>query len=413
MWERFRRHTPRFEGLEILKYIGPGFLVAIGFIDPGNWAANMAAGSRFGYALLWMITLSTVMLIVLQRNAARLGIVTGLCISEASAKYFKRWISIVFMITAMIAAMSTALAELLGAAIGLNMLFGFPLIPGSILVTMLVFVMIVSNSYKKLERWMIGFVSLIGLCFLYELQLIDISWTSTFTGWIQPAFPIGSIPILLSVLGAVVMPHNLFLHSEIIQSRRSVSGETVVPKHLKYEFFDTMFAMIIGWAINSAMIIAAAAIFYSRGIEVTELSQAHETLQPLLGHAAANIFGFALLCAGIASAVTAALAGGSIFAGVIQEPYNIKDIHSKIGVILTLAGGLLAIFFLSDPFQGLIWSQIALSVQLPWTIIALLILTSSKKIMGNYANSNASNLINWSIAGIVILLNVMLLVDSF
>jgi manganese transport protein len=409
--EILKKHSPRFEGL--LKYIGPGFLIAIGFIDPGNWASNMAAGSRFGYTLLWVITLSTVMLIVLQRNAARLGIATGLCISEAAAKYFKGWISIALMITAMLAAVSTAMAEILGAAIGLNVLFGFPLILGSILTTLLVLVMIFSNSYKKIERWMIGFVSLIGLAFLYELHITDVSWTQTLTGWVRPAMPLGSIPILLSVLGAVVMPHNLFLHSEIIQSRHGDDDdETIKKRQLKYEFVDTMFAMILGWAINSAMIIVAASVFYSHGIEVTELSQAEETLKPLLGHSAAIVFGLALLLAGIASAVTAALAGGSILAGSIQEPYNIQDIHSKIGVGVPLIGGLLIIFFISDPFQGLIWSQIVLSIQLPWTIVALLLLTSSKKVMGNFANSLSSNLVNWTVAAIVIFLNICLLIDA-
>lgn len=411
MFEILKKHTPKFEALEILKYIGPGFLVAIGFIDPGNWASNIAAGSKFGYSLLWIVTLSTIMLIVLQHNAARLGIVTGLCISEAASKYFHRWVSIVLLLTGMIAGISTSLAEILGAAVGLQMLFGLPLIVGSIFVTILVFFMIVSNSYKKLERWIIGFVSLIGLSFLYELYITDVSWSNALTSWVVPSIPMGSIPIMLSILGAVVMPHNLFLHSEIIQSRHwNLEEPAVKNRQLKYEFFDTIFAMIFGWAINSAMIIVAAAVFYSHGIEVTELSQAQATLKPLLGNSAAHIFGFALVCAGIGSSVTAALSGGSIFAGIAHEPFNIKDIHSKIGVIVTLLGGLIVIFFLTNPFQGLIWSQIVLSLQLPWTIITLLLLTSSKKIMGSYANSLLSKCVNWLIAVVVIFFNLMLLV---
>lgn len=409
----FKKHTLKLGGLEIFKYIGPGFLVAIGFIDPGNWASNMAAGSKFGYSLLWMITLGTVMLIILQHNAAHLGIATGLCISEAVTKYFKKWIGIGLMATAMIANISTALAEILGAAIGLNMLLNLPLIPGSIFVTIVVLVMVLSNSYKRLERWMIGFVALIGISFLYELTISDISWNPALIGWIKPTIPMGSIPILMSVLGAVVMPHNLFLHSEIIQSRQwNIAAETVKNRLLKYEYIDTIFAMILGWAINSAMIIVAASVFYSSGIEVTELSQAQETLKPLLGSLAANVFGLSLLAAGIASSVTAALAGGSIFSGIFQESFNVKDIHSKTGIAITLIGGLIAIFFISNPFQGLIWSQIFLSFQLPWTVIALLLLTSSKKVMGRHVNSVSSNIVNWSIAAIVIFLNIALLADQ-
>lgn len=408
------KHKPIPRSFEILKYIGPGLLVTVGFIDPGNWAANVAAGSMFGYKLLWMVTLSTIMLIILQHNAAHLGIVTGLCISEAATKYFKKAFSVFLLTTAIGAAIATALAEILGAAIGLNMLFGLPIIVGSILTVVFVTFMIVSNSYRKLERWIIGFVSIIGISFLYELTICDVQWTQAGTGWITPSFPMGSTPIIMAVLGAVVMPHNLFLHSEIIQSRQwNIADDAIKKKQLKYEFVDTFFAMGLGWAINSAMIIVAASVFFASGVSVTDLSQAQETLRPLLGNSAADVFAFALLCAGIASSVTAALAGGTIFAGIFKEPFQIKDPHSKMGVFITLFGALAAILFLQDPFQGLIWSQIILSIQLPWTIITLLLLTSSKKVMGKYANSIFSNVICWTIALLVFFFNALLLFDVF
>lgn len=408
------KHKPIPRSFEILKYIGPGLLVTVGFIDPGNWAANVAAGSMFGYKLLWMVTLSTIILIILQHNAAHLGIVTGLCISEAATKHFKKAFSIFLLITAIGASISTALAEILGAAIGLKMLFDLPLILGSLLTVALVLVMIISNSYRKLERWIIGFVSIIGLSFLYELTICKVDWVQAGVGWIEPNFPIGSIPIIMSVLGAVVMPHNLFLHSEIIQSRQwNLADETIKKRQLKYEFTDTFFAMGLGWAINSAMIIVAASVFFASGVSVTDLAQAKETLVPLLGNSAADVFAFALLCAGIASSVTAALAGGSIFAGIFKEPFQIRDPHSKMGVFITLFGALAIIFFLHDPFKGLIWSQIVLSIQLPWTIITLLLLTSSKKVMGKYANSLFSNILYWSIAGLVFFFNALLLVNVF
>lgn len=413
LWKKlFRQHSPRLGAFEILKYIGPGFLVTVGFIDPGNWAANVAAGSIYGYNLLWMVTLSTVMLIVLQHNAAHLGIVTGLCLSEASTKFFRKWTSKIFLVSAVFAAISTALAEILGAAIGLNMLFRIPLTIGATLSALLVIWMLFSNSYRKLEKWIISFVSLISLSFIFELILVKLQWSEALENWLVPSVPFGSIPIIMSVLGAVVMPHNLFLHSEIIQSRQwNLEGEKVITRQLKFEFTDTLMAMIVGWAINSAIILMAASVFHSHGVVVTELSQAQATLKPLIGDAAAIIFALALIFAGFSSSVTAAMAGGSIFAGIFQEPFDISDNHSRIGIMITIIGGLLLIFFIKDTFQGLIWSQIALSIQLPWTIFSLIFLTSSSKVMGKFANNKGNHILLWFIAAIVSFLNVVLLIQ--
>ncbi len=416
MWglEIFKKHAARLGGREILKYIGPGFLVTVGFIDPGNWAANVAAGSRYGYGLLWMVTLSTVMLIILQHNAAHLGIVTGLCLSEASTKHFKKWVSRTVLTTAVLASISTALAEILGAAIGLNMLFHIPLEIGASLTAAFVVFMLISNSYRRLERWIIGFVSLIGLSFLFELTLCDVQWAVSAKSFVIPSIPPGSLPIVMSVLGAVVMPHNIFLHSEIIQSRQwNLQDEKVIKKQLKFEFTDTLLAMIAGWAINGSMIIVAAAVFFSSGTIVTELAQAQETLRPLLGNAAAYVFAFALICAGLSSSVTAGLAGGSIFAGVFSEPFHIRDPHSRTGIVITIVGALIAIFLIRNPFEGLIWSQVALSIQLPFTIFSLIFLTSSKKIMGTHANSALDKTLMLIIGITVTFLNLWLLKNIF
>jgi manganese transport protein len=412
-WKRnSQKHSPRFGALEILKYIGPGFLVTVGFIDPGNWAANVAAGSAYGYTLLWMVTLSTVMLIILQHNAAHLGIVSGLCLAEASTKFFGKWTGKILLTSAVLASVSTALAEILGAAIGLNMLFRTPLVIGATLSAILVVWMLLSNSYRKLEKWIISFVSLIGLSFIFELVFVKLQWGEAFQGWLVPSVPSGSIPIIMSVLGAVVMPHNIFLHSEIIQSRQwNLEGEEVINKQLKFEFADTLTAMIVGWAINSAIILISASVFYSHGMVVTELSQAQATLKPLVGDAAAIIFALALILAGFSSSVTAAMAGGSIFAGMYQEPFDVSDSHSRTGILITIAGGLLLVFFISDPFQGLIWSQIALSIQLPLTIFSLIFLTSSAKVMGKYANTKINKIHLWLIFAIVSFFNIMLLIQ--
>jgi manganese transport protein len=403
-------HKPAHGLREILKYIGPGLFVTIGFIDPGNWASNIAAGSGFGYTLLWVITLSTIMLIILQHNAAHLGIATGLCLSEATTLHTKKWISKPVLSTAVMAAISTAMAEILGGAIALNMLFHIPVKLGALMVAILISYMLFSKSYKRIEKWIIGFVSIIGLSFIYELTLVDIPWREAATSWINPQIPHGSMLIIMSVLGAVVMPHNLFLHSEVIQSRQwNLENEKTIKKQLDYEFADTLFSMVIGWAINSAMILIAAATFFNHNVPVTELQQAEEMLHPLLGNSAALVFAIALLFAGIASCITAGIAGGSIFAGFYGEPYNMKDNHTRLGVIITFATALLLIFIIDNPFKGLIISQMVLCVQLPFTIFIQIYLTSSKKVMGKYVNTGRTKFILVLIGTIVVSLNLGLL----
>jgi manganese transport protein len=405
-------HKPAFGGLDIFKYIGPGLLVTVGFIDPGNWAANIATGSQFGYSLLWIVSLSTVMLIVLQHNVAHLGIATGLCLSEAATIYLKPWVSKSVLSFAVLASVSTSLAEVLGGAIALNMLFKIPIRIGAVLITIFVMIMLFSNSYKKIERWIIGFVSIIGLSFLYELFLVKVDWMQAGISWVKPSLPEGSILLIMSVLGAVVMPHNLFLHSEIIQSRQwNLQDEKIIKKQLRFEFADTLFSMIVGWAINSAMILLAAATFFTAGQKVDELQQANKLLEPLLGSNASVVFAVALLFAGIASSITSGMAGGSIVSGMYKESYDVKDNHSRIGIIISLAGALLLIFFIKDAFKGLILSQVFLSIQLPFTIAIQIYLTSSKKVMGKYANSRFLIGLLLAIGSIVTFLNLKLLFD--
>lgn len=403
-------HHPTQGGLEILKYIGPGLLVTVGFIDPGNWASNLAAGADYGYALLWMVTLSTIMLILLQHNVAHLGIATGLCLSEAAATYLPPTASKTVLGSAMLASISTSLAEILGGAIALQMLFGIPVRIGALLVLIFVLIMLFTNSYRLIEKWIIAFVSIIGLSFIYELSLVTIDWPAAAKAWVTPSFPQGSIVIIMSVLGAVVMPHNLFLHSEVIQSRQwNLSDDKVIKKQLRYEYVDTILSMVIGWAINSAMILLAASTFFVSGAPVSELQQADSLLQPLLGSNATIIFAVALLFAGIASTITSGMAAGSIFAGMFKEPYDIKDTHSRTGVILSLIVAFLIIILISDPFKGLIYSQMALSIQLPITVFTQVYLTSSEKVMGKFRNSTFTKYLLYTIGIVVTVLNLMLL----
>ncbi|MEI6455653.1 MAG: Nramp family divalent metal transporter [bacterium] len=411
---RRKDHKPRFGGLDILKYIGPGLLVTVGFIDPGNWASNIAAGSGFGYQLLWMITLSTIMLIILQHNVAHLGIATGLCLSEAATLHTPKYVSKTILITAMGASVSTSLAEILGASVALNMLFNIPIPAGAILTFAFVLIMLLTNTYRKIEKFIIAFVSIIGLSFLYELTLVHIDWVQAGIGWVKPTIPQGSIIIVMSVLGAVVMPHNLFLHSEIIQSRQwNLEDEKIIKRQLDYEMFDTLFSMIIGWAINSAIILLAAATFFSNKIPVGELQQAQSILQPLLGNFSSIVFAIALLFAGVASSITSGMAGGSIFAGIFGEPFDIKDNHSRLGVLISLALSLLIIFFIRNPYRGLIISQMVLSIQLPFTIFLQIYLTSSEKVMGKYKNKLRTTILLLITGGTVAYLNIRLLLSIF
>jgi len=404
------RHRPRREALAFLRYIGPGLLVTVGFIDPGNWASNVLAGAAHGYGLLWVVTLATVMLAVLQHNAAHLGIATGECLAEAATHHLRPAVSRFVLGSAVLAGVSTAMAEVLGAALGLSLLVPWlPYGAAAVLVLGVVLILLFANTYPRLEKWIIAFVSLVGLSFLFELALVDVAWGRVAAAWVVPRIPHGAMPLLMAVLGAVVMPHNLFLHSEIIQSRQwNVEDEAVIRRQLKFEFADTLFSMGVGWAINSAMIIVAAAAFFGRQ-SVTEIGQAQRMLGPLLGSGAGIVFALALFVAGLSSLVTAGLAGGSIFTGFFGEPYDIKDPHTRIGAAGTLIAATGLIYVVGDPLRGLIVSQMLLSMQLPITIVTQIRLTSSPAVMGKYANGPGLKVVLWTVAAVVIGLNVLLL----
>lgn len=396
-----------------MRAIGPGLLVTVGFIDPGNWASNMAAGSQFGYSLLWVVTLSTIMLTVLQHNAAHLGIVTGECLAESVTRHMPRFLSRFVLLTALAASVATVMAEILGGAIALQMLLGLPLRAGAVVVAAVSLVMLLTNSYMRVERWIIGFVSLIGLSFLFEIALVHVDWASAAVGWVAPTVPVGSPAIIVSVLGAVVMPHNLFLHSEIIQSQCiNECGDDVIVKRLRSEFVDTLFSMAVGWAINSAMVLLAASVFWNAGTPVTDLAQAACTLEPMLGAASSTVFALALLFAGVSSSITAGMAAGTISAGLAGEPYDVRDRHSSIGVVCTFLLAIASIFFVQDAFQGLVWSQVLLSLQLPITVFVLIWLTSSPRVMGKYANGVVLKATLMVIALIVTVLNAVLLLGA-
>lgn len=414
-WLQEQLFTVHQKGTEqvstLFRYIGPGILVTVGFIDPGNWAANLAAGAQFGYDLLWVVTISTIMLILLQHNVAHLGIVRGQCLAECAHEFLPKWLSYFVLSTAGLAAAATTLAEFIGAAIALKLIFGLPLLLGAVLTCLVCTALLLTNSYRRLERIIVGFVSLIALAYLVELWMVDVNWAAATQAWIDPVLPNQSMLVVLSILGAVIMPHNLFLHSEVIQSRQYNRQEPdLIRKQLRFEFLDTLFSMGIGWLINSAMIILAAATFFVSHVEVTELEQAEALLTPLIGPWAGVVFALALLFAGLASSTTAGMAGASIFAGMWGEAYDMKDFHTRLGLALTYVPAMVMILFVQDSFLALLYSQMFLSLQLPMTIFLQLYMTSSTKVMGQYVNHKITSLLLWSIGIFVTVLNIYLLI---
>lgn len=372
---------------QVASYLGPGFFVTVGFIDPGNWATNIAAGSEFNYDLLWVVTLSTGVLILWQHISAHLGIVTGRCLAEAVHEHTRLPAAVVYGATAMAACVATALAEILGAAIGLNVLFHVPLRLGAMLATGFVALMIWFQRYRSVEKLIVGFVSAIAFCYLIELYIVKPDWGEAAVHMVVPKLNPQSIVVAMGVLGAVVMPHNMYLHSEVIQNRHwQGRSDEETRRLLRFEFVDTLVAMLVGLAINAAMIVVAAAVFHRNGVHVTELTQAASTLKPLAGPLAGLLFGAALLFSGISSSMTAGIAGGTTFSGYVGRETKLESPWFRAGMVLTLLPACLLILAVHDTFRALIISQVCLSIQLPFTMLPLFLLTSSRRVMGKYAN---------------------------
>lgn len=412
----FLRFPKRFKrlNLELLRYLGPGFLVTVGFIDPGNWATNIAGGSEFNYSLLWVISLSTLMLIFLQHMSAHLGIVKGMCLAESCRANFSKGTNAVLGGSIMLACLATALAEFLGAAIGLTLLTGLPISVSAIAAGVFILYLVTVQKYDQIEHIIISFVSIIGFCYLVELYIVGPDWGEAARSAVMPRLSSAEIFIAMGMLGAVIMPHNIYLHSEVIQ-KRNWSAETKERKRrlLRYEFLDTLLAMGAGWLINSAMVVVAAAVFFRNGVMVKDVMQAAETLRPLAGNLAEVLFGVALLCAGIASSITACLAGGTVFTGFLGKEIDPQKRWFRAGVFITAVPAIILIMVLTDAYQTLIWSQVILSMQLPLTIIPLIVLTRSRKVMGEFANGRFENLLLYICGAIIIVLNALLLLSFF
>ena len=396
----------------LLSFLGPGFLVTVGFIDPGNWATNIEGGSKFGYQLLWVITLSTVMLIIIQNMAAKLGIATDKSLAVNIREYFSPPVSAFLGLTIVLACVATDVAELLGGAIGFNLLFGMPLWGGALVTVLLEVFLIVSQRYHRLEMIIMGFLGIIGLCYLVELLIVKPDWGVLAPAIVVPTIDRSSIYVAMAILGAVVMPHNIFLHSNVIHSRKWGISETEKLALLRFEKLDTLFAMLMGWVVNSAMIIVAAAVFARNNVVVESIEQASATLKPLAGPLAGLLFAVALVFAGVGSSVTSSMAEVNVITGFLGKPEDPRTPLYRISVFITAIPSFLIILLSLDTFRILIFSQVVLSIQLPFTLVPLLILCRDRKLMGGFRSNHLEFSAALIISAIVIVLNIYLLYST-
>ena len=416
---------------EIWAYFGPAFVASVAYIDPGNFATNIEGGSRLGYRLLWVLLWSNAMAILIQYLSAKLGIVTGLTLPQNCRKHFSRPMTIGLWVAAEISAIATDLAEFLGAALGLYLLVGPTLLAhgwsrtqtllGAALVSaVLVFLILALDlaGYQWLERGIMAFVGIIGLCYGFEVFLVHPNWRLAAFHTLVPTLATGSpeafhtsIYLAVGMLGATVMPHVIYLHSALVQPRLvelaempKVPGLSRRSKYLRFELIDVFVAMNGAWLINSAMIIMAAVAFVSTSAPVTDVEQAYRTLGPLLGPAAATVFAVALLCSGLSSSTVGVMAGQVIIQGFLDIKFSIflRRLITVIPAILVIAVGL-------DPLKILILSQVVLSFTLPFALIPLLLLTSRQDVMQRFVSATRTRVAGWVAATIIVALNVILL----
>lgn len=397
---------------KLLRFLGPGFLVTVGFIDPGNWATNIEGGSSFGYTLLWVITLSTLILIVIQNMAAKLGIATGKSLAANIRDEFPRPLTAALGTTVVLACVATDVAELLGGAIGFQLLLGLPLWVGALITVFLEVFLIVGQRYHRLERIIIGFLGVIALCYVAELIIVRPAWGQVLPALVVPRLDRSSIYIAMGILGAVVMPHNIFLHSNVIHSRDWGADDAKKLSQLKYEKFDTFTALTMGWIVNSAMIVVAATVFHGHGFVVTSIQDASKTLTPLAGPLAALLFAVALVFSGVGSSVTSSMAEVNVITGFLGKPEDPRTLLYRISTFVTAIPSFILIAFGVDTYKILIFSQVILSVQLPFTLIPLLVLCRKKSLMGVFRSNAREFAIAVLISILVISLNVYLLYST-
>jgi manganese transport protein len=402
---------------KFLAYAGPGYLVSVGYMDPGNWATDIAGGSQFGYRLLSVIFVSNLMAIVLQSLCVRLGVATGLDLAQMCREYFGKKVNFVLWVLCEISIVACDLAELLGSAIALQLLFHIPLMWGVCLTALdvLLLMSLVGKGFRKMEALMITLISTVGICFIAQLCFARPSLTAVIQGYV-PSLEILAKPEMLyvavGILGATVMPHNLYLHSSIIQTRAWAQDHAQKAEAIKFGIIDTVIALFFALGINSAILIVAAAAFHTTGHQqVGSIETAYQLLSPVLGVSmASTLFALALLAAGQSSTLTATLAGQIVMEGFLQiklKPWVRRLMTRMLAVIPAL----LAIGYYGEQQVSnlIIFSQVILSLQLPFAVIPLVLFTSNRQIMGKFVSPNWLKSMAWSIAAIIVGLNGWLL----
>lgn len=396
---------------QLMKYLGPAFVVSVAYIDPGNFATNISGGSEFGYALIWVILISNLMAIFLQTMSAKLGIATGHNLPEMCAKVFPRNVNWIFWIVAELGAIATNLAEFLGGTLGLYLLFNIPMIYSGLITGLLTFLICYLEKYgqKVVEISITILVSVICIAYTLELFLAKPDWTQIGIHAIIPSLPNSdAVLIAVGMLGATVMPHVIYLHSQLVQHRCVDCSDKGKLKHLKMEKIDVTIAMNIALIVNAAMVIVSAAVFNKNGIAVDSIEQAHKSLQPLLGSLSSGAFGIALLASGLSSAAVGTMAGQTIMKGFVN-----LSIPENVIRLITMAPALIIIILGVNPINALVLSQVALSFILPFPIIQMLIIAKRKDLMGVLVNKFFVRFFGILIATVIIALNIVLLYLTF
>ncbi|MGA2323929.1 MAG: Nramp family divalent metal transporter [Sedimentisphaerales bacterium] len=399
----------------LFAFIGPAYLVSVGYMDPGNWATDIEGGARFGYTLIWVLLMSNLMAVLLQTLAARLGVVTGLDLAQGCRREYPKHFNIFLWLLAEIAIAATDLAEALGTIIGLNLLFGLPLLWGCLVTVGDTFLLLalLRLGVRKMEAFIVSLVAVIGGCFVLEVFLAKPEWSSIAAGF-KPSLNSKSLYIAIGMVGATVMPHNLYLHSCLVQSRRISKTFIGRVQACSFNFMDSMVALNLAFFVNAAILIMAAANFHSRGIEVTEIQQAHNLLDNILGSQIAPIaFAIALIASGQSSTLTGTISGQIVMEGFLNikmRPW-LRRMLTR-GIALVPAVIVIAIAGDAGTYRLLIFSQVVLSLQLPFAIIPLIHFTSDKKKMGTFANNLFVKIAVWIVAAIIVALNLKLVYDE-
>ena len=401
-----------------LTFVGPGYLVAVGYMDPGNWATSLAGGSQFGYTLLSVALLSNIMAIILQSLCARLAIATGKDLAQACRDAFPHWIAWPLWVLAEIAICATDLAEVVGTAIGLNLIFGIPLEIGILITTLDVFLILFlqNRGFRWVEAFIISMLGVIAVCFLLQIVLANPDWGGVLRGFAPTTDLLTNSNMLylaLGIIGATVMPHNLYLHSGIVQTRAYGGSLPEKREALKFATIDSTLALMFALTINASLLVLAAAVFQPRGEVVTDIGQASHLLTPILGSALAPIlFGVALICCGLNSTVTATMAGQIVMEGFIQfrmAAWARRLITRGIAIVPAL----IVIYWFGSAQAGklLVFSQVILSFQLPFAVVPLVIFTASKEKLGELVSPRWLTAVAAMVATVIIALNVKLIYD--